>query len=63
MPLPENKATPGIKYSTRIPWGQSLTGRSSSDVEPPGPQRAGVLARRQHPAPQPEIALVSVQGF
>lgn len=55
MPLPENKATPGIKCSTRIPWGEPLTCSSSPDVDPPATD-----GWREHPAPQPEIALAGV---
>lgn len=60
VPLPENKATSGIKYSTHIPWGNSLTCGSSSDVEPPGRQMCGESHTLQHPAPRPEIAFVRV---
>lgn len=41
VPLPENKATSGMKYPARIPWGESLTGGSSFDAEPPGRQTGG----------------------
>lgn len=55
MPLPENKATSGIKCSTRIPWGAPLTCSSSPDVDPPA-----TGGWREHPAPQPEIAFAAV---
>lgn len=40
VPLPRNKATSGVKYSTRIPRGGSLTCSSSCDG-PPGRQARG----------------------